>query len=85
MSYRIYIEKSAQKTLSKIPVSDQDKIIETIKNFSANPRPPGVKKLSNRDAWRIRIGNYRIIYEIEDNRLIVIVINIGHRKDIYRR
>ena len=84
MNYKIFIEKSALKDLSKIPIQDQSRIINSIQNLSKNPRPPGSKKLSGRDAWRIRFGNYRVIYEIHDDRLIILVINIGHRKDIYR-
>ena len=84
MNYKIYIERSAQKALSKMPKKNQNRIIEFIQNLSNNPRPSNSKKLTGRPAWRIRIGNYRIIYEIEDDKLIIIVINIGHRKDIYK-
>ena len=84
MKYKIFIEKSALKNLSKIPLQDQSRVINSIQKLSKNPRPSGNKKLSGRDAWRIRVGNYRVIYEIHDDRLIILVINIGHRKDIYR-
>ena len=84
MNYKIYIERSAQKALSKIPTRDQNRIIESIQNLSDNPRPSNTKKLTGKSAWRIRIGNYRVIYEIVDDRLIIIVISIGHRKDIYK-
>jgi mRNA interferase RelE/StbE len=84
LSYTIFIEKSAQKDLSKITPPHQNRIIKAIQLLSKNPRPSGSKKLSGRDAWRIRVGNYRIIYEIHDDRLIILVVVIGHRKDIYR-
>ena len=84
MKYKIFIEKSALKNLSKIPLQDQSRVINSIQNLSKNPRPPGNKKLSGRNAWRIRVGNYRVIYEIHDDRLIILVISIDHRKDIYR-
>ena len=84
MTYKIFIEKSAQKSLSKIPSPYQDRIINAVQALAKNPRPAGCKKLSGREAWRIRIGNYRVLYEIHDDTLIVFVIVIGHRKDIYR-
>ena len=84
MTYKIFIEKPAQKSLSRIPSVYQDRIISAIQALAKNPRPAGCKKLSGREAWRIRIGNYRVIYEIHDDRLIILVIVIGHRKDIYR-
>lgn len=85
MGYKIFIEKSAQKALAKITEKEQDRIIEAIRNLSENPRPIRVKKLSGREAWRIRVGNYRIIYEIQDDKLVIIVISIGHRREIYRQ
>jgi len=83
LAYRLFIEKSAQKKLDKITNPYQDKIINAIQDLSESQRPSGVKKLSGRDAWRIRIGNYRVIYEIDDNRQTVLIVNIDHRKDIY--
>lgn len=59
MGYAISIERNAQKALAKIAQPDQDRIIQAIRSLAENPRPSGVKKLSGRDAWRIRIGNYR--------------------------
>jgi mRNA interferase RelE/StbE len=84
LSYKILIERPAQKDLSKIPQQYQNRIIKAIQSLAKNPRPAGSKKLSGRDAWRIRVSNYRVIYEIHDDRLIILVVVIGHRKDIYR-
>ena len=83
MRYEILIEKSAQKSLSKIPSRYRDRIINAVRKLADNPRPPGVKKLSGRDAWRIRIGSYRVIYEIHDDKLTVLVVNVGDRKNVY--
>ena len=85
MKYKLFIEKVAQKELSKVPHKEQLRIIAAVKNLTENPRPSGVKKLIGRDAWRIRIGNYRIIYEILEDKLIILIVHIGHRKDIYRK
>ncbi|MCD6343288.1 MAG: type II toxin-antitoxin system RelE/ParE family toxin [Spirochaetaceae bacterium] len=75
---------SAQKILSKINRQEQERIIAAINSLTNTPRPAGCKKLSGRPAWRIRIGSYRIIYEIQDNKLIVTVVHIGHRREVYR-
>lgn len=84
MTYSVEILPSAQKELGKINRQDQTRIIESIKLLSDNPRPAGCKKLAGRPAWRIRIGSYRVIYEIDDNHITVLVVAIGHRKEIYR-
>ncbi|RKX82947.1 MAG: type II toxin-antitoxin system RelE/ParE family toxin [Spirochaetes bacterium] len=70
--------------LSKINRQEQERIIAAINSLTNTPRPAGCKKLSGRPAWRIRIGSYRVIYEIQDNKLIVTVVHIGHRREVYR-
>jgi mRNA interferase RelE/StbE len=82
--YEIEILRSAQKQLAKIDKSDQQKIIACIENLSHNPRPFGCKKLTGRPAWRIRVGNFRVIYEIEDQRLRILIVTIGNRRDVYK-
>jgi mRNA interferase RelE/StbE len=84
VSYSIDILRVAQKQLSKIDKIQQERIITEIRNLANEPRPLGCKKLSGRPAWRIRIGTYRVIYEIKDHQLLVLVIKIGDRKDVYR-
>jgi mRNA interferase RelE/StbE len=84
MTYKISIRRKAQKQLAKIPVSDYKKIKRAILDLAADPRPPGSKKLKGRTGWRIRQGDYRVIYEIQDDQLIVIVLDVGNRRDIYR-
>ena len=85
MSYQLHIERSAQKALSKIERDDQLRLIETIRLLEQDPRPAGAKKLSGRAAWRIRAGAYRVIYEIHDDRLLVLVIQVDHRREVYHR
>lgn len=77
--YTIEILVRAQRKLSKIPRADCERIITSIETLAEIPRPAGCKKLSGRPAWRIRIGEYRVIYEIEDDRLRVLVVEIGSR------
>ncbi len=84
MSYSIEILRVAQKQLAKVDRASQQRIIDGIRGLAGDPRPSGCKKLSGRTAWRIRIGSYRVIYEIHDDRLLVLVVTIGDRKDVYR-
>lgn len=84
MKYEIEIERSALRALKKIPVSDRNKVIYAIERLASTPRPVGAKKLIGRDGWRIRIGCYRIIYEIKDHIFHLLILDVGHRKDIYR-
>jgi mRNA interferase RelE/StbE len=84
MTYSVFIRRSAQKSLAQIPPPFQDRIIAAVRSLAITPRPAGVKKLSGREAWRIRIADYRIIYEIEDARQTVLVVVIGHRSGVYR-
>jgi mRNA interferase RelE/StbE len=81
--YTVLILPSAQKQLSKLPNAIATRIEDKLLELEQDPRPPGCKKLKGRDAWRIRIGDYRVIYEINDGQLIVTVITIGHRREVY--
>ncbi len=85
MTYQIIIERTARKEIQKINQADQNTIIQAIKNLADEPRPISCKKLKGRIAWRIRVGDYRVIYEIKDNLLIVTVITVGHRRDVYKK
>ena len=84
MPYKIKIRRKAMKVLARIPRPYQENIIEAIRALSSNPHPPQSKKLTGRNSWRIRIGNYRAIYEILNDELVILVLNIGNRKDIYK-
>jgi mRNA interferase RelE/StbE len=84
MTYCITIERVALKSLKTIPKQAQNKIIKVIQNLAINPKPTGAKKLIGRDGWRIRIGDYRIIYAVYKDRYHILILDIGHRKDIYK-
>ena len=83
MSYRVSIERPALKQLGKIAEPDYGRVKAAILALAQDPRSSGCKKLKNRPGYRIRQGNYRIIYEILDDQLIVLVLAVGHRKSIY--
>ncbi|TGK05469.1 type II toxin-antitoxin system RelE/ParE family toxin [Leptospira langatensis] len=81
--YSVLLSKTVTKQLDKLPDPIAGNLIEVIETLAKNPRPHGVKKLKGREGYRIRKGDYRIIYEIRDRLLIIEVIAIGHRRDIY--
>lgn len=83
-SYRLEFKKSAIKELNSLPNKEIKKIINAINQLIEEPRSLNSKKLTASEVYRMRVGDYRILYEIKDNVLIIYIIKIGHRKDIYR-
>lgn len=85
MAYRIEILPSAQRQLAKIDRVVRKRCGRAIDRLAAQPRPPGVTKLTDEESlWRIRVGDYRITYEINDRVPRVLVVRVGHRRDVYR-
>ncbi|WP_027371063.1 type II toxin-antitoxin system RelE family toxin [Desulfovermiculus halophilus] len=85
MNYRIEVKRSAAKALKKIPKADQKRIADKIDSLAEDlPNPDTTKMKGNNPFHRIRVGDYRIIYEIQEEILLILVVKIGHRKDIYR-
>lgn len=82
-NYKIEIKKSAAKEISKLPKVSVKRIIDRIQALSDDPRPQGCKKLSGDEKYRIRIGIYRVLYSIIDEELVIFIVKVGHRKDIY--
>jgi mRNA interferase RelE/StbE len=82
--YKIYFKRSAVKDLDTIPKKDLQRIINRIDLLKENPRPPGCEKLSGQERYRVRQGNYRIVYSIQDDVLTIWVVKIGRRRDVYR-
>lgn len=83
MGYVVEISKAAAKNLKKLPTNAVDRVIPIIDALSDNPRPDGFKKLVKSKMYRIRVGDYRIIYDVFDKILKVIILKVGHRKNIY--
>ncbi|PHS41708.1 MAG: type II toxin-antitoxin system mRNA interferase toxin, RelE/StbE family [Sulfurovum sp.] len=83
VSYSIEIKKSASKEIEKLPKLVLKRILSKIQSLSAEPRPHGCKKLTADEKYRVRVGGYRILYRIEDDKLIVYIVKVGHRKKIY--
>ncbi len=85
-SYQIIFSPQARRSLRKLPPNTQQRVNDNILALAENPRPPGVKALQgSRGLLRLRVGDYRVIYRIEDRQLIVVVVQVGHRRDIYRQ
>jgi len=84
MRYSVIVQRRAQKRIARLPTSIQDRLEEGLQSLSDEPRPPGSRKLRGKDGWRISVGDYRAIYEIDDDAGEVLVVDIGHRRDIYR-
>jgi mRNA interferase RelE/StbE len=84
MSYTVSILRRAQRELEALPNDIYEGIRDAIRALADNPRPPGCSKLVEREGWRIRVGDYRVIYEIDDKSKTVLILHVGHRRDIYR-
>jgi mRNA interferase RelE/StbE len=84
-SYKLLIKPSAAKEIESAPKKDRLRIIKRIQELSSDPRPPGCEKLSGHDdKYRVRQGTYRIVYSVSDASLVVCVVKVGHRKEVYR-
>jgi mRNA interferase RelE/StbE len=84
VAYEIEVRPAALRALRRIDRKDQARIRGAIALLATNPRPPGAIALKGRSGLRVRVGNYRIIYLIEDGKLLIVVVAIGHRREIYR-
>ncbi len=83
-NYKIVVLPSVRKDLRPVPKQDVERIIERIQALATDPRPVNAKKLSGEEKYRLRQGNYRILYMIEDEIITVTVVKVGHRRDVYR-
>ena len=83
-AYSILFKDSVRKDLDSIPTTDLKRIMERIGSLAENPRPSGCEKLTAQEKYRIRQGNYRIIYSIQDSQLTIWIVKIDHRRDVYR-
>lgn len=83
-SFKVSVKQSVAKDLRRIPKKEVARILERIEALAVEPRPPEAEKLSGQQKYRLRQGVYRIIYEIKDEELVVVVIKVGHRRDVYK-
>jgi mRNA interferase RelE/StbE len=84
--YEVYLERSVENDLKRLPASTFQRIIPRIKTLAANPRPSGCRKITgSKNDWRLRIGDYRVVYEIEEKAKVVRIMRVPHRREVYRR
>ena len=83
-SYRLLIKPSAAKELEILPSRDRKRIATRIQRLALEPRPAGTERLSGQEKYRLRQGNYRVLYSVDDDQLAVVIAKIGHRRDVYR-
>lgn len=83
MTYAVFIEARADKALGKLPREVQERLDPAMDALAENPKPPGSRKLSGREGFRIRVGDYRVLYNVDDAEMTVTVTRVGHRGSIY--
>ena len=84
MKYRVHIIRSAEEEIDRLPLSMNRRISHKILSLEQKPRPRGSKKLSAREQYRLRVGDYRILYDIDDRNQVVTILAVGHRSEVYR-
>ena len=84
MSYLVYLKRSAEKELDRLPTERYNRIVSRLISLGDNPRPPRAKKLHGREGYRIRVGSYRVLYTIDESEKKIEVVSIAHRKEVYR-
>ena len=82
--FKIEFKASVKKDLRAIPAAEVARLLSAIENLATNPYPDGARKLAGREAWRLRLGHYRIIYQVENQRITIVIVKIGHRRAVYR-
>jgi mRNA interferase RelE/StbE len=82
--YQVELRHRAQRALDRLPKADFRAIVEAIKELGQTPRPRGVEKVKGTGLWRIRKGDYRIIYDIDDSQQVITIVRVGHHREIYR-
>jgi len=85
VSYRVIVKPSAEREVNRLPLAVATRVVAAMTALGDDPRPPGVKKMQGAEnLWRVRVGDYRIVYEIHDREIVIVVLRIAHRKDVYR-
>jgi mRNA interferase RelE/StbE len=82
--YRIELRRKVQQSLDKLPKRDFEAVLESVKDLANSPRPKGVEKIKSAGLWRVRQGDYRVVYSIDDKQQVVTILRIGHRREVYR-
>ncbi len=83
-NYKLLVKPSAAREIEDLPRHERRRVVSKIQALATDPRPPGSERLSGRTQYRLRQGDYRILYEIRDREVVVVVVKVGHRRDVYR-
>jgi mRNA interferase RelE/StbE len=83
-SYKVLIKPSAVKEIERIPKTDRIRVVERIQDLAQNSRPPGCPKLSDQERYRVRQGDYRIVFSVDDGAGTVLIVKVAHRREVYR-
>ena len=83
-SYKLLIKPSAVKEIEALPVKDRRRVVMRVRALATDPRPPGCEKLSGNNLYRVRQGHFRVLYSISDSESMLIVLKVGHRREVYR-
>ena len=84
-SYSLVIKRSAERELRRLPKANLSRVVQRIRELAHNPRPSGSEKLSGQDRYRVRQGDYRVVYSVDDEERLVEIVKIGHRREVYRK
>ncbi len=84
MSYEVIFDPGALREFDKLPGASRQRVAEAIDDLSEEPRPQGTVKLAGIDAYRVRVGTYRVVYAVKDDRLVVLIVKVAHRRDVYK-
>ncbi len=84
MTYQVIIKRFAEKELDALPANLHERIVKRLLALEENPRPSGIKKLQGQESYRLRVGDYRALYTIDDKTKKVVVLSVGHRREVYR-
>ena len=84
MTYEVVVLRAAERSIRKLPAPARRRIEGTLALLADQPRPPAATKLVGRPEWRVRVGDHRVVYRIDDGQLVIVVVSAGHRRDIYR-
>lgn len=83
-SYKLLIKPSAAKEIHSLPAGDQKRVVARIRGLADDPRPSGTERLSGDEKYRVRQGDYRVLYSVDDAAKTVVIVKVGHRRDVYR-
>jgi mRNA interferase RelE/StbE len=84
MAYRVNLKQSAEKELERLQANIRIRIVKRLLDLEQNPRPSGIKRLQGEESYRLRVGDYRVLYTVDDRAKVILILAVGHRREVYR-